>query len=75
MTSIRSVNKTDATTLLTTFGSLEKIIQASPVTLGLCPGLGPQKAHRLHKILHEPFLKEKTSTRKPEKSAGKDKWE
>jgi ERCC4-type nuclease len=58
LTTIRSINRTDATTLLTTFGSLEKILQATPETLGLCPGLGPQKANRLHKVLHQPFLRE-----------------
>ncbi|KDR11226.1 hypothetical protein L798_14396, partial [Zootermopsis nevadensis] len=56
LTTIRSINRTDATTLLTTFGSLEKILRATPETLGLCPGLGPQKANRLHKVLHQPFL-------------------
>ncbi|KAJ4444803.1 hypothetical protein ANN_06600 [Periplaneta americana] len=60
LTSIRSINRTDAMTLLTSFGSLEKIVRASPETLGLCPGLGPQKASRLHKVLHQPFLRDGT---------------
>ncbi|XP_054258218.1 DNA excision repair protein ERCC-1 [Macrosteles quadrilineatus] len=65
LTCVRSINKTDATTLLTTFGSLGKIIKANQDTLGLCPGLGPQKATRLYKTLHLPFLKEgKTAARK-----------
>jgi DNA excision repair protein ERCC-1 len=58
LTTIRSINRTDATVLLTTFGSLEKILKATPETLGLCPGLGPQKANRLHKVLHQTFLRE-----------------
>lgn len=56
LTTIRSVNKTDATTLLSTFGTLSKLIQAQPNTLALCPGIGIQKAERIHKTLHEQFL-------------------
>ena len=54
---IRSVNKTDASTLLTNYGSLEKILKASQHSLTLCPGLGPQKATRIYNTLHTPFLK------------------
>ncbi|XP_015524524.2 DNA excision repair protein ERCC-1 isoform X1 [Neodiprion pinetum] len=58
LTSVRSVNKTDAMTLLSTFGSVEKVVKASSEALGLCPGFGLQKAIRLHKTLHEPFLRD-----------------
>ncbi|KAB1273858.1 DNA excision repair protein ERCC-1 [Camelus dromedarius] len=57
LTTVKSVNKTDSQTLLTTFGSLEQLIAASQEDLALCPGLGPQKARRLFDVLHEPFLK------------------
>lgn len=57
LTSIRSVNKTDATNLLSTFGSLGRIICASEDALALCPGFGAHKASRLYKALHQPFLK------------------
>ncbi|XP_045597820.1 DNA excision repair protein ERCC-1 isoform X2 [Procambarus clarkii] len=57
LTSIKSINRTDAMTLLSNFGSLEKIVQASEDELSMCPGLGPQKASRLYKILHQPFKK------------------
>uniref|UniRef100_A0A1B6EDB3 ERCC1-like central domain-containing protein n=1 Tax=Clastoptera arizonana TaxID=38151 RepID=A0A1B6EDB3_9HEMI len=57
LSSIKSVNKTDATTLLSTFGSLGKIIKTSEENLVSCPGLGPNKATRLFKTLHQPFLK------------------
>lgn len=57
-TTVRSVNKTDAMTLLTTFGSLEDVVKAPIGSLALCPGFGMQKAQRLHKTLHEPFLRE-----------------
>jgi len=55
LTSIKSINKTDAATLIGTFGTLEKIIQATPEDLALCPGFGPQKAQRLRKVLGENF--------------------
>ena len=42
-------------TPLTTFGSLENIVKASIEDLTLCPGFGPQKAQRLHKVLHQTF--------------------
>ncbi|XP_055005007.1 DNA excision repair protein ERCC-1 isoform X2 [Boleophthalmus pectinirostris] len=60
MTTVKSINKTDALTLLSTFSSVEGIIRASKEDLVLCPGLGPQKARRLHDVLHKPFLKSKT---------------
>lgn len=59
LTTVKSINKTDAITLLTTFSSLEGIINASKEELVLCPGLGPQKAKRLYDVLHQPFLKSK----------------
>uniref|UniRef100_A0A8C3XN61 DNA excision repair protein ERCC-1 n=1 Tax=Chelydra serpentina TaxID=8475 RepID=A0A8C3XN61_CHESE len=57
LTSVKSVNKTDALSLLSTFGSLANIVQASKEDLSLCPGIGPQKAKRLFDTLHESFLK------------------
>ncbi|KAM9324950.1 DNA excision repair protein ERCC-1 [Gastrophryne carolinensis] len=57
LTTVKSVNKTDSCTLLTTFGTLLDIANASREDLSLCPGLGPQKAKRLFDALHEPFLK------------------
>lgn len=59
LTTVKSVNKTDAMTLLSTFSSLEGIIKASKEELVLCPGLGPQKARRLYDVLHQPFIKAK----------------
>ncbi|XP_042296688.1 DNA excision repair protein ERCC-1 isoform X2 [Sceloporus undulatus] len=57
LTSVKSVNKTDTLSLLSTFGSLANIVQASKEDLSLCPGIGPQKAKRLFEVLHEPFFK------------------
>merc|ERR1719400_2393938 len=55
LTSVKSVNKTDATTLLSVFGTFEGICKASMEELTLVPGFGPQKAQRLHKALNESF--------------------
>lgn len=63
LTTIRSVNKTDATTLLSTFGTLGQLIKTKPNTLALCPGVGLQKAQRIHKTLHEPFLRTSRSAK------------
>ncbi|XP_008326793.1 DNA excision repair protein ERCC-1 [Cynoglossus semilaevis] len=60
LTTVKSINKTDAITLLSTFSSIEGIVGASKDDLVLCPGLGPQKARRLYDVLHKPFLKSKT---------------
>lgn len=60
LTTVKSINKTDAITLLSTFSSVDGIMNASKEDLVLCPGLGPQKARRLHDVLHKPFLKTKT---------------
>lgn len=60
MTTVKSINKTDAITLLSTFSSVEGVINASKDDLVLCPGLGPQKARRLYDVLHKPFIKTKT---------------
>ncbi|XP_068185739.1 DNA excision repair protein ERCC-1 [Antennarius striatus] len=62
LTTVKSINRTDAITLLSTFSSIEGIISASKEDLVLCPGLGPQKARRLYDVLHKPFLKSKTNS-------------
>jgi len=62
LTSARKVNKTDAATLLSAFGSFERMTAASEEDLSLCPGLGPQKAQRLHKVFNQPFLKDTKSS-------------
>merc|ERR1712126_340709 len=55
LTSVKSVNKTDAVTLLGTFKTLSGIVKATPEDLALCPGFGPNKAKKLHKVLNESF--------------------
>lgn len=53
---IKSINKTDASTLRRTFGSAKEISKASKDELTLCPGLGPLKVTRLYNIFRTPFL-------------------
>ena len=53
---IKSINKTDASTLRQTFGSIRQLSVASKQELNLCPGLGPLKVNRLHEIFRAPFL-------------------
>lgn len=54
---IRSINRTDAATLLNTFGSLNDIIKASYESIALCPGIGPYKARNVKNVLKQPFVK------------------
>ena len=58
LSSIRSVNSTDAGTLLHNFGTIAEISKASEEDLGLCPGVGGKKAKSLHSVFREPFLKQ-----------------
>lgn len=57
LTSIKSVNTTDAMTLLSNFGNLENLVQASENKLNSIPGLGSKKAQKIIKVFNEPFLK------------------
>lgn len=57
LTSIKPVNKTDAMTLISIFGTLENMIKTSETKLSNCPGFGTRKASKLYGVLHEPFLK------------------
>ena len=62
MTSIKSVNKTDVVTLLSTFGNLKDTMEASSDELQLCPGFGSQKAARIQAVFHTPFKKSGAGT-------------
>ncbi|CEG40903.1 dna excision repair protein ercc-1 [Plasmopara halstedii] len=58
LTSIRSVNKTDVITLLSTFGTVKGLMNASMEELSLCPGLGAKKVRHLLETFQEPFMKQ-----------------
>jgi DNA excision repair protein ERCC-1 len=53
---IKSVNKTDASTLRQTFGSVKNLSKASKDELNLCPGLGSLKVKRIFDTFRTPFL-------------------
>ena len=55
LTSIKSVNRTDVSTLLNAFGSLADVCEADEQRLLLCPGIGDKKVKRLHDVLHASF--------------------
>jgi hypothetical protein len=55
LTQIRSINKTDAATLLSTFGSFRQLAELSGDDLAACPGFGEKKASRLLATLSAPF--------------------
>ncbi|BGP17304.1 hypothetical protein JCM10213_009092 [Rhodosporidiobolus nylandii] len=55
LTSVRGVNKTDVVTLVSNFGSFEKILLAPPSSLSLLPGLGDKKVKRLRDAFTAPF--------------------
>ncbi|XP_057376211.1 DNA excision repair protein ERCC-1-like isoform X2 [Daphnia carinata] len=57
LTSIKSVNRTDAMTLISNFQTLRNIYEASEEDLSLNPGFGPQKARRLFRVLHDKFVR------------------
>ena len=64
LTSVRSVNKTDAGALLTAFGSLAQVVRATEEELALCPGVGPGKAKRLYEVLHMPVKRQGSPNKK-----------
>ncbi|KAI9339120.1 restriction endonuclease type II-like protein [Pilaira anomala] len=59
LTQIKSLNKTDVLTLLSTFGSLKQIAEANSDQLAMCPGFGDQKVKRLQSAWKQPFLANK----------------
>jgi hypothetical protein len=57
LTSLRGVNRTDAFTLGSRFGSLADIMMGSKEQFSGCPGVGPVKGQRLWDAFNEPFKK------------------
>jgi len=56
ITSVRSVNKTDAATLINNFGTLQNVMGSSIEELSILPGFGEKKVKRFYEILHAPFI-------------------
>lgn len=53
----KTVNRTDAATIIGLFDNFERICRASPQELALCPGVGTQKTTKLHNLLHRKIKK------------------
>ncbi|KZV93448.1 DNA repair protein rad10 [Exidia glandulosa HHB12029] len=62
LTSIRSVNKTDVTTLKTTFSSFAGVAKATQDQLVKCPGIGQTKARRIKDAFDRPFQNRPATT-------------
>jgi DNA excision repair protein ERCC-1 len=56
ITTVKTVNSTDALTLLRNLGSLKNIMNAPYESLLLCPGLGAKKVKQLHLAFNKPLL-------------------
>jgi DNA excision repair protein ERCC-1 len=70
--SVRSVNKTDASQLLTQFGCWKNLAGASLEELSVCPGVGPKKVRRLWEAFHRPFSTEMAKRRKTKENEKQD---
>lgn len=55
VTTPRSINKTDAASLIMNFGSLRAAVNAQPEELSLVPGFGEKKIQDWYRTLREPF--------------------
>ncbi|EXJ59175.1 DNA excision repair protein ERCC-1 [Cladophialophora yegresii CBS 114405] len=55
VTTPRSINKTDAASLIMNFGSLRAAVNAQPEELALVPGFGEKKVKDWYNTLREPF--------------------
>ena len=56
LTTVRAVNKTDALTLISTFGTFGNVATAPLEVVALCPGLGEVKVRTLREAFTEPFI-------------------
>jgi len=61
VTQVRSVNKTDAVTLVSTFGSVRAAVNAAPEEVMMISGWGQQKVQRWERAVKEPFRVRKSA--------------
>lgn len=55
VTTPRSINTTDATSLISAFGSIRAAVNARPEEIGMIPGWGEKKVQRWCQTVDEPF--------------------
>ncbi|CAO1605256.1 ssDNA endonuclease and repair protein rad10 [Xanthoria calcicola] len=63
VTTPRSINTTDATSLISAFGSIRAAVNARPEEIGMIPGWGEKKVQRWCQTVHEPFRVRKAAKR------------
>lgn len=63
ITEPRGINKTDAVSLISSFGSLRTAINAAPEDVALVPGFGVKKVQRWCNTVREPFRVRKAAKR------------
>ncbi|KAA8893551.1 mating-type switching protein swi10 [Sphaerosporella brunnea] len=68
-TRVRGVNRTDAVTAVSTFGSVRRAANASEEERLMVAGWGPQKCGRFERAIREPFKVGKTKTGTVRKAA------
>ncbi|KAL9614059.1 MAG: hypothetical protein Q9167_001413 [Letrouitia subvulpina] len=59
----RSINQTDATSLISAFGSVKAAVNARPEEIGMIPGWGEKKVQRWCGTVSEPFRMKKAAKR------------
>lgn len=63
VTTPRSINTTDATSLISAFGSIRAAVNARPEEIGIIPGWGEKKVQRWVATVNEPFRVRKAAKR------------
>ncbi|KAL8708979.1 MAG: hypothetical protein Q9220_006187 [cf. Caloplaca sp. 1 TL-2023] len=63
VTTPRSINTTDATSLISAFGSIRAAVNARPEEIGMIPGWGEKKVQRWCSTVNEPFRVRKAAKR------------
>lgn len=72
LSSNKSINRTDATSLVGLFDTFERISKLSPEEMAICPGVGILKAQRLHNLLHKKMVRGGSSSQKKAESTSRD---
>lgn len=70
LTQVRSVNKVDAVSLVSTFGSVRAAVNASPDEILMISGWGQRKVERFEKAVNEGFRAKKTTKSTAPSTAG-----
>lgn len=61
VTTPRQINKTDAASLISNFGSLRNVVNAEAEELALVPGMGEKKVRSWYTTVREPFRIKRTA--------------